>query len=237
MPTFNAYIDGFNFYKGVLEKRPHLKWLNLKSFCQSLVPDFNLGEVFYFTARIKERYQGDEAPRRQHLYLRALEASGVKIVCGRTVKNRERIRVATTKRKEILVPELPSNLGLTQFALSKIANSVKPDLPKAQVSYFSEKGTDVNLASYMLRDAFKNNVKSFLLISGDTDLLTPVRFLKEMSALIQVAVPHHGQQISAFKECATRVGIIDIGKLDGHLFPHRYVSPKGRQIHCPPQWR
>ena len=38
---FNAYIDGFNLYKGALQKRPELKWLDLRSYCQSRLNGHN----------------------------------------------------------------------------------------------------------------------------------------------------------------------------------------------------
>jgi hypothetical protein len=70
--TFNAYIDGFNLYKGALYKNDHSKWLDLVAFCEARMPGQSLGEIYYFTALVKERFKGDDAPRRQHTYLRVL---------------------------------------------------------------------------------------------------------------------------------------------------------------------
>ena len=60
-PTFNAYIDGFNLYKGSLERRPECKWLDIVGLCKSLELDANLDMVFYFTAPVKSRFVGDRA--------------------------------------------------------------------------------------------------------------------------------------------------------------------------------
>ena len=60
-PTFNAYIDGFNLYKGSLERRPESKWLDIVSLCKSLEPDATLDTVYYFTAPVKSRFVGDRA--------------------------------------------------------------------------------------------------------------------------------------------------------------------------------
>ena len=89
-PTFNAYIDGFNLYKGVLEKHPEYKWLSIRAFCQAIVPDSTLMNAYYFTAPVKARFDGDRASDRQHAYLRVLEHSGVTIVRGKFRKDEKR---------------------------------------------------------------------------------------------------------------------------------------------------
>ena len=116
---FNAYIDGFNLYKGSLATRPYLKWLDLRSWCENQIPGFSLRSVFYFTSRVKRRFDSDKAPERQHLYLRALEKSGVEIAYGRTRKSSKWHRLTSAERVEVINPELKSNLGLTQFSINQ----------------------------------------------------------------------------------------------------------------------
>ena len=50
---FSAYIDGFNLYKGALERHPNLKWLDLQLFAQNKLPALQMSEIFYFTAYLK----------------------------------------------------------------------------------------------------------------------------------------------------------------------------------------
>jgi uncharacterized LabA/DUF88 family protein len=41
-----------------------------------------------------------------------------------------------------------------------------------------EKGSDVNLAAHLLRDAYRQNCKCVVIVSNDSDLLTPIRMAK-----------------------------------------------------------
>ena len=76
-----AYIDGLNLYHALHDlKKPHLKWLNLWSLCESLLrKDDKLIEVNYYTtyaAWIPGAYH-------RHLaYVQALKAVGVNTVLG-----------------------------------------------------------------------------------------------------------------------------------------------------------
>jgi|SRR5436309_2491815 hypothetical protein len=66
------YVDTFNIYFRMLEKRPALKWLNLKSLCQRLLRPVNrITAIKYYTARVSGRLDPG-APGRQQLYLDAL---------------------------------------------------------------------------------------------------------------------------------------------------------------------
>ena len=42
-----------------------------------------------------------------------------------------------------------------------------------------EKGTDVNLASYLLLDAFRNDYEQAVVVSNDADLLTPIKIIQD----------------------------------------------------------
>lgn len=73
-PTAIVYVDGFNLYKGQLEKRPANKWLDLVALFDDVLGHFDVLHVHYFTARIKGRMNPEDpqAPNRQAAYLRAL---------------------------------------------------------------------------------------------------------------------------------------------------------------------
>ena len=234
---FNAYIDGFNLYKGSLATRPYLKWLDLRSWCQNQIPNYSLRSVFYFTSRVKLRFDSDKAPERQHLYLRALEKSGVEIAYGRTRKSSKWHRLTSAERVEVISPELKSNLGLTQFSINSSFGRSQLDLPKAQVTFYEEKGTDVNLASYLLRDAYKNKFSASLIVSGDADLVTPIRFAHEAGQHIKILIPNSGQRISALRSVCDEILVIDPEQLFLHQLPYFYKSPSGAVIQRPSSWR
>jgi hypothetical protein len=66
------YVDGFNFYFRLLEKRPALKWLNIKVLAERLLKPVNrIVGVGYYTARVSGRVDSG-APGRQQVYLDAL---------------------------------------------------------------------------------------------------------------------------------------------------------------------
>lgn len=214
-----------------------MKWLNLKSLCGSLLSNDDLESVFYFTSTYKEKFKGDQTPRRQQLYLRALESSGVQIIYGKTVKKSEWKRVASRGRKGILQPEMARMAGITQYAITRSFHKAEPDLPRAAIFQYSEKGTDVNIATKLMSEFFKNPSNSALLISGDTDLIPPVEFLVQNGVKVSVVVPNDGQKSARWRSTGCELRVLSNDELSKHLFPQRYVSPKGRQIHCPPQWR
>lgn len=52
------YIDGFNLYFRLLEKRPALKWLNIKALSERLLDRANrVVAVKYYTARVSGRIE------------------------------------------------------------------------------------------------------------------------------------------------------------------------------------
>jgi hypothetical protein len=66
------YVDSFNIYFRMLEKRPPMKWLDLKALCSRLLrPTNKIVGIKYYTARVSGRLDAG-APARQQLYLDAL---------------------------------------------------------------------------------------------------------------------------------------------------------------------
>jgi hypothetical protein len=232
---FCAYIDGFNLYKGALEARPELKWLNLFSFSQALRPRLRLKHVYYFTAPLKERFKGDESPQRQASYLRVLSSQGVSVIRGKFRKNNSWQRVSSTQRRDLLSPSIPPYFGLTQLALNTSARSSFPDVPKAQILKMEEKGSDVNLASFMMRDVF-TGLRNALMISGDSDLVTPVKFSVQFGADIRVAVPNRNIQSAALRQAATSLVTIHPSLLREHQLDRVFITSKGGNIVRPATW-
>ena len=55
----------------------------------------------------------------------------------------------------------------------------KQILKTVRVLKREEKGTDVNLASHLLVDAFENKYKGAVIVSNDSDLFTPMQMIKQ----------------------------------------------------------
>lgn len=233
---FNAYVDGFNLYKGALQGRPDLKWLDIRAFCQSRRPEMKLQNVYYFTADVMARFPGDTAQNRQHAYLRVLQDQGVEVVRGKFKKDVDWLRVRSVERREIIQPQLSKNLGFTQLALNKSARAAIPDLPRAQVWKFGEKGSDVNLASYLLRDVFKHQISAALVVSGDSDLMTPIKFAVAEGVNVKTLKPNAAHNAAALKSVSSHFEELHPAWLAKFQIPTNYVTSKGMVISRPKSW-
>jgi NYN domain len=160
----NVYIDGFNLYYRLLKDNPRLKWLDLKALAKGLLqPQNRIQSVRYYTARISGRFD-PSAPARQQVYLDALQT----------------------------IPEITIHLG--NFLVSKPwAGLVHPPqmrggvVPQFTLPYpvvakiwkTEEKGSDVNLASHLIRDACNGGFDVAAVLSNDTDLVEPIRIVTQ----------------------------------------------------------
>ena len=214
-----VYVDGFNLYFRLLEKRPSLKWLNVKTLAETLLnPANRIVGVKYYTARVSGRID-PMAPARQQVYLDALAS----------------------------VPEISIHMGT--FLLSeKFAGLVKPPefRPRLQIPQpwpdvvkvvkVEEKGSDVNLASHLLLDAFQDNYDVAAILSNDSDLVEPVRIVtqvlgKPVGLLSPVSNPTlELRRVASF---IRRVSVSDLGRSQ---FQNPVIRADGSQVDKPVSW-
>lgn len=171
-----AYIDGFNLYYRRLKRGPGraYKWLDLSALADALAgPGHDVVAVRYFTARITERPDDPHAPVRQDFYLKALgEDPRITTHLGE-FKDRRKWRPPVEE------------------TMREIARERNPQgHPTLEVYDTEEKGSDVNLASYLLLDAFQDRMEAALVVSNDADLCTPVSIVqRELGCDVWVANP------------------------------------------------
>jgi hypothetical protein len=138
----------------------------LAALCAKLVPSHSINRIRYFTARISARPGHDlDSPVRQETYLRAL---------------------ATT-------PRLSIHLGHFQQTTTRAALATpQPGGPKTvRVLKTEEKGSDVNLATYLLLDAFRKDSDLAVVVSNDSDLEEPIRVvIHELGVPVGLVNPH-----------------------------------------------
>ena len=85
-----VYIDGFNFYYGVM-KNSNDKWLNLEHYFQLLRQDDDIQKIYYFTARVSGNAQA-----RQDIYFQALQTLNlVQIIYGLYKSRQRKCRVSS----------------------------------------------------------------------------------------------------------------------------------------------
>lgn len=209
MPTVNAYIDGFNFYYGCVKGTPY-KWLDLSKLCRLLLPKgFELSRIKYFTARVAGLPENPGAPTRQNIYLRAL---------------------ATLPNVEVIFGHFLSHKVMMPLADPPV---VGPRF--VRVLKTEEKGSDVNLASQLLLDAFTRACDAALIISNDSDLLSPIQIARDRFGLrIILANPHKKHSAVLIRE-ADSIRQIRQGALKASQFPDTLTDAVG-SFHKPDRW-
>lgn len=203
----NIYVDGFNLYYGALKRNPDVRWLDLQALGNRLVGEHSVGRIRYFTAPVKGRANNPQQRQRQETYLRAL----------RTIQ-----------------PDVGIHFGSFQ---TKAKNFPRWDqLPKIKmvtVAKTEEKGSDVNLATYLLLDAFREDFESALVISNDSDLTEPIRVVrKELGFPVGIANPDPTTPRVLFGDFHRK---IRKGLLKASQFPDTLQDADGT-ITRPPQW-
>ncbi len=128
----------------------------------------------------------------------------------------------------------------------------------AQVLKMEEKGSDVNIATYMLVDAFRADCDQLVVVTNDSDLAEPIRIInKELKIPVGVFNPHtqdtavrraritgapvqKARPSVALKRFAKFYREITSEGPNCHValsqFPDELIDANGRRIRKPPTW-
>ena len=102
---------------------------------------------------------------------------------------------------------------------------------------YNEKMTDVNIATQMIIDAYQNNYDMAMLISGDSDLVPPIKSIHENFEQKRVFVvfppKRHNTSVSLVAK-----GFLTLGrkKLADSQFPENIRKKDGYVLHKPKDW-
>jgi hypothetical protein len=222
--TVNVYIDGFNFYYCAVYSTQY-KWLNPILLCSKLFPLKTIGTVKYFSARVKALPHDTGAPTRQDIYWRALRTlPQIEIIQGHFVA----------------WPKL-----LPQFPFAYLPDKRGPQ--KVQIHKAEEKGSDVNLASYLIYDNCQALVDESIVISNDSDLAHAIEIVTtKLKRPVTIVNPNRTYALkqnpkacslsSDLKKVATGMVIsINDNLLACSQFPIVLVDDKGT-FSKPPSW-
>ena len=213
--SVNVYVDGFNLYYGAVKGTPY-KWLDLGALCQRLLPGATIHRIRYFTARVSPSPSDPGTATRQDVYVRAL----------RTIPNIS-IHFGHFVQWPRLLPQYP------------LAYPHGAQVPQAvQVLKAEEKGSDVNLGVYLVRDCFTRDFSEAAIISNDSDLAEAVRIVtQEGQCAVKVVNPHRHNRISR-ELCAvssSHMANINPSVLRSCQFPTTLIDSVG--TFCkPPTW-
>lgn len=233
-----VYIDGLNFYYGAV-KGTDQKWVDIAAFSRHLVPADRIDKVRYFTAMVKRRWPEDRAHERQNAYLRALRCDPLIEVTMGHFRVDERWRpLADTDRSmaDLLRPELqPKWLVDLIFRRSKARRTLPATQARVQIA--EEKGSDVNLASYLLHDVFTGACTKAIVVTNDADLETPIRLAAATGVPVGIVNPQRGP-INARLRPPTSTFEIPFRREDlvGLQLPRIVRTSRGREIHKPRSW-
>ncbi len=205
----NVYVDGFNLYYAL--KQAHARrcrWLDLEALCGNVLQKQHaIHRIRYFTARVKPRPSNPDQHRRQEAYLRALMTN----------------------------PKLEAHFGSFLSHERLMPKGPMPGGPEmVSVVRTEEKGSDVNLASYLMLDAFRNDFECAVVITNDSDLTTPIRLVRdELHLRVGVLNPHE-KPSAELKDAASFYLKITSAHLAKSCFPDRVVSADGRSFAVKP---
>ena len=208
MRTF-VYVDGFNLYYGSVKGTPY-KWLNVLRLCQLLLPKNQILAIKYFTALVTARPGDPDQPNRQQIYLRAL----------RTIPNLE-IIYGHFLEHEVMMPVAGDPFGSPRYV---------------RVIKTEEKGSDVNIAAHMINDGHKGRYQVAILLSNDSDLVEPVKIVRnELKLPVGVLNPRPSSPSHELRKYATFVKPIRKGVLAASQFPLTLTDKTG-VFHKPSIW-
>jgi hypothetical protein len=229
-PRTNVYVDGFNFYYGAAKNTPY-KWVNLAALCAVVLPKIHIGRIRYFTALVNPTPSDPQIRQRQETYIRALET----------------------------LPNLTVHYGhyLQHIVSCPLAHPQPGGSRYAEVLKMEEKGSDVNIATYMLVDAFRRDCDQLVVITNDSDLAEPVRIInQELKIPVGILNPHTDdtakrnsarlrkavkaspsfklRQVSKFNRDLTSEG--QTCHMARSQFPNTLIDADGRTITKPSAW-
>ena len=222
-----VYIDGFNFYYACL-KSTEFRWLNLETFLSNLLPKENICKIKLFTAKVKNRDLEDKQAERQQTYFRALSSlSKVEIIYGHFLTHNVLKPLAVNPQRRGRLKIVDKNGRLYE------------ETTPIQIIKTEEKGSDVNLASHLLRDLYKKNFERAIVISNDNDLALPMKFVKEEEKFIGFVNPNSTKNNAhKFKQFGITCikNKISNQVLKNSQFSNIILDKKGKKVYKPKGW-
>jgi len=159
-----VYIDGYNFYYGLLRKSA-FKWLDIYALFQNQIlnpQNSQLIHVKYYTAPVLGKMCDDvDSVQRQRQYLQALR-----------------------KRYPTQVSIIEGKMIATQ----PFKRMVHEPFDKVKVHHFEEKKSDVNLAIDVACDALSGECEQIVLCTNDSDLEPALKRIKILKPEIRIGL-------------------------------------------------
>jgi len=196
----NVYVDGFNLYYRALRGTPY-RWLDIGKLIRLLLPQHNVNRIRYFTAVVANRPDDPTHAQRQQAYLRALQTT----------------------------PNLTIHYGsfLSKKKWRPLSRPPGFGPRTVEVLDTEEKGSDVNLASYLLLDGLDDEYEMAVVVSNDSDLELPIRMTRtRLGKQVGVFDPSRRRSFELY-EAASWYRPLRQGPLSASLFPETLSDAQG----------
>lgn len=243
-----AYVDGMNLYYGALKRHPGYRWLDIPAMVANLVPGLTIAHTRYYTARIKATFPGDPGPGRQRIYLEALQ-SRPRITIKEGVYSdwsswRRLDETEGLDSPDLFRPRLEDEEARRAGRILERAKSRQPSnrpFVLAKVRKAEEKGSDVNLATDLLKDALgTSECRTALVVTNDSDLAYPLEVVQEFGVRVILVNPSLRPNRQEAKGLHRVPALRRIQLEQSHLQASQLPDPitvQGRRLSCPTAWQ
>lgn len=175
-----------------------------------MLVDIDVIGIKYFSARVKDRPNDPQATR-QDVYYRAIQTlPNSEIILGHYLTHQVRMK-------------------LVRPADCHNRNTV-------EVLKTEEKGSDVNLATHLLVDGFEGRFDCAIVISNDSDLMLPVKTVKQKLKKLVIILNPHGHNSIQLKKYSHVHKQIRANNLADAQFPNQISAANGDLITKPATW-
>lgn len=215
-PIAHVYVDGFNLYYGALKAQPHLKWLNLRTWSDGLLKNFDVARIVYCTAMVQSNGVS-QSRSRQDKYVRALGAVDVEVLKG------------TFQFKPTKARRTPG--GVCLGGCGRSTAKCECGSNQIQVTKPEEKGSDVNLAVQLVADALRGRMQAALVVSGDSDLQSAVDVARGEGVSVWVADPRDRNSLVGDQKRQVRPAALVRAQ-----FPDKVTLSTGGYVLRPREW-
>lgn len=217
-----VYVDGFNLYYGAVEGTPY-KWLDIVELCRRLLPRNRIERVRYFTALVSDTRSDPKKSTRQQTFIRALETlPEIEVTYGSFLQSVRRMPLARPRPDDVGDPRV---VAFTAHGPTS-----------AVVLRTEEKGSDVNLATMLVADAYQGNFQAAAVLSTDSDLALPIELVRrELRLPVGVLFPKGRFSVELARVAAFK-RTIDARLLRQCQLPPELVDAEGRTIRKPSAW-
>lgn len=210
-----AYVDGFNLYFGLRDAGfERFLWLDIQLLAENIA---HAGQqvvcVKYFTSRISGPSTNSNATQFKQV-------------------------TAKRERQSRYLDALATRCKIKTYYGQFQDHDVQCRSCNSTWVKQKEKMTDVNIATELIVDAHSDAFDTALLISADSDLVPPVKAVRQLFPKKDVVVWFPPQRNSnSLKLAASSSFHIGKGTVAKSQLPDTVVNSRGHQLVRPPQWK